>query len=224
MSYYKAMDKLQQKSMPIRTTPEVFRNLLLLGGGTHDSCEVEEKADSPGVRKKLLNSLLKLTIILSLIGWLMLPATLFAAPGGGGAAESPGLNIPPSPPSGTGAQSSPTNSASPTSSSPTGSGDRLSLKQLFGDANFDFSKVTLADIGRAALTLIDWGIALSGGVALIYLIWGGIQYLTAGPNEEQTKKAKATLTWAVIGLILIISSYALVKYFSERLATGQLIQ
>ena len=104
------------------------------------------------------------------------------------------------------------------------SGGGLTLKKLLGDANFDFSKLTLADAGRALLTLIDWAIAMAGSVALIYSIWGGIQYITAGGKEEQTTKAKTTLTWAVVGLILIITSYALVKYFATTLGTGVSIQ
>ena len=100
----------------------------------------------------------------------------------------------------------------------------ITLKRLFGDDNFDFSKLTLADAGKALLTAIDWGIALSGALALIYIIWGGLQYMTAAGNEEQTKKAKTTITWAFIGLVLIIASYALVKYFTDTFGTGVPIQ
>lgn len=94
----------------------------------------------------------------------------------------------------------------------------ITLKQLLGVD--DLSQLTLAHVGQALLRAIDWAIALSGAVALIYLIWGGLQYLTAAGNEQQATKAKTTLTWAIVGLLLIISSYALVKYFATTIGTN----
>lgn len=207
--------------------------------------------DSHGVKKKLGNSLLKLTIILSLASWLMLPVVTLAAPvhatpGDPTAAPTsvndffPGsvptddpvdkvitkvgtnntVNLTP----GTAATPATTGTNPTASTPPIGSGSRLSLKKLLGDDNFDFSKLTLADAGKALLTIIDWAIALSGGVALIYIIWGGVEYLTAGGNEEHTKKAKTTITWAVVGLILVITSYAIIKYFSRTLGADIPIQ
>ena len=194
------MAKLQLKSAQIGTTPGV--TIPPVAGLSWS--------------EKLRKSSLILTIILSLASVLILPAITLADPGGGGAAESPALNIPASP-----MVVAPTPTTTPP---PTGSGDRLSLKKLLGDPNYDFSKLTLADAGKALLTVIDWAIALSGAVALIYIIWGGVQYVTAGGNEEQTKKGKTTITWAIIGLILIIGAYAIVKYFSNTFGTDIPIQ
>ncbi|MEK7460771.1 MAG: hypothetical protein AAB647_00980 [Patescibacteria group bacterium] len=195
------MAKLQLKSAQIGTTPGV--TIPPVAGLSWS--------------EKLRKSSLILTIILSLASVLILPAIVLADPGGGGAAESPALNIPPPAPT-------PTASTPTVATPPTGSGDRLSLKKLLGDPNYDFSKLTLADAGKALLTVIDWAIALSGAVALIYIIWGGVQYVTAGGNEEQTKKGKTTITWAIIGLILIIGAYAIVKYFSNTFGTDIPIQ
>jgi hypothetical protein len=50
-----------------------------------------------------------------------------------------------------------------------------------------------------------------GIVAVIALIYGGYHYMTAGANEERRKKAKTVLTWAVIGLIVVIMATLLVN-------------
>lgn len=47
---------------------------------------------------------------------------------------------------------------------------------------------------------------LAGGVAMIFLIWGSIQYLTAYGNEEKAKRAKTTIIWAIVGIVVIILS------------------
>ena len=49
-----------------------------------------------------------------------------------------------------------------------------------------------------------------GIIAVVMLIWGGYLYVTAGANEDNTKKAKQIVTWAFLGLGLAIFSYAIV--------------
>lgn len=54
-------------------------------------------------------------------------------------------------------------------------------------------------------------IALTGGLSLLFVIVSGIQILTAFEKEEQLAEAKKTLTWALIGFIISILSYAIVQ-------------
>lgn len=53
---------------------------------------------------------------------------------------------------------------------------------------------------------------LIGTVALVVLIWGGLQYITSGGDEKKIEKAKNTLTYAIIGLIVAIVAYVVVKF------------
>lgn len=50
------------------------------------------------------------------------------------------------------------------------------------------------------------GIALSiaGTVAAIFIIIGGFSYLTAYGDETKAETGKKTLTWAIIGLVVIM--------------------
>lgn len=45
---------------------------------------------------------------------------------------------------------------------------------------------------------------LAGGIAVIFLIIGGINYLTAYGDEEKASTGKKTITWAIVGLIVIL--------------------
>ena len=52
---------------------------------------------------------------------------------------------------------------------------------------------------------------ITGIIALLMFIIGGFQWMTAGGNAEKVKKGRDTLMWAVFGLIVIFSSYAILR-------------
>lgn len=74
-------------------------------------------------------------------------------------------------------------------------------------------RLIIANIIRIALGLI-------GIVLLAIIIYGGFLWMTAAGNEEQIGKAKKTLTNAVIGLIIILSAYAIVLFVMRMLGIG----
>ncbi|MBI4100669.1 hypothetical protein HY439_02910 [Candidatus Microgenomates bacterium] len=57
-------------------------------------------------------------------------------------------------------------------------------------------------------------------VALIFLLLGGISWITSGGNKEGVGKAKARVTYAILGLILALLSffivYTLTRMFGVR--------
>lgn len=54
---------------------------------------------------------------------------------------------------------------------------------------------------------------------IVFLIIGGIKWITAGGDKEQAEAAKTQITNAVIGLIIIAGAYAIV-YLILRLLGG----
>jgi|WetSurMetagenome_2_1015567.scaffolds.fasta_scaffold118474_2 hypothetical protein len=57
-------------------------------------------------------------------------------------------------------------------------------------------------------------IAMAGVTAVLFIIIGGVQILTAYGNDEKIGKAKKTITYAIIGLLAAILSYAIVSIIS----------
>ena len=51
----------------------------------------------------------------------------------------------------------------------------------------------------------------AGTLAIGYLIWAGIQYITAGGSPDKAKAARAGIVNAVIGIIIITSAYAIIR-------------
>lgn len=68
--------------------------------------------------------------------------------------------------------------------------------------------------GRLLPTLTNAIIALAGGLAFVFMIVGGIQILTAYGNEEKVSAGKKTITYAIVGLLIAILSYAIVSIIS----------
>ncbi len=63
-----------------------------------------------------------------------------------------------------------------------------------------------------ALTSVIIGMA--GGLAFLFIVIGGIQLLTAYGDEEKITGAKKTITYAIVGLLIAILSYAIVSIIS----------
>lgn len=58
-------------------------------------------------------------------------------------------------------------------------------------------------------------IRLAGVAAFIMLIIGGFKYLTAGGDAKAAESARNTITYAILGLVLIIAAWFILKFISE---------
>jgi len=66
--------------------------------------------------------------------------------------------------------------------------------------------------------------AVAAGVAtLVMIIVGGFGYLTAGGDPKKAEGAKNTLTYAVIGLVLLISAYIILRFIGDFTGLGDKI-
>jgi len=66
-------------------------------------------------------------------------------------------------------------------------------------------------------TVIEGILGLTGVLALVAFIAGGVIMMTSGGNAEKVKKGKDILVWAVIGLFIIFTSYSILKYVFDVL-------
>ncbi len=61
-------------------------------------------------------------------------------------------------------------------------------------------------------------LGLVGSLALAMFIYGGFVWMLSAGSQEKVTKGKNILVWATIGLVVIFSSYAAVKYIILALA------
>ncbi|HYH75065.1 MAG TPA: pilin [Candidatus Saccharimonadales bacterium] len=69
-----------------------------------------------------------------------------------------------------------------------------------------------------ALALIDLALRIAGMVAVAFVIWGGIQYVTSQGDPSNVSKAKNTVLNALVGLVIAMIATGLVVFVGGRLA------
>lgn len=55
-------------------------------------------------------------------------------------------------------------------------------------------------------------ISFAGVVAIVFIIIGGIKYATSFGNPQTMESAKQTLLWSIIGLVIVVCSYAILRF------------
>lgn len=86
--------------------------------------------------------------------------------------------------------------------------------------NADTSVTTVTLAKSRIVTYANTFIGIVGLIAVVMLIYGGYLYVTAGTNEDNTKKAKSIVTYGFIGLAVAVLSYAIVAVSVSFISTG----
>lgn len=65
--------------------------------------------------------------------------------------------------------------------------------------------------------IINWILGILGLLALVLIIYGGFIWMFSRGNEEEAKKARDIIVGAVIGLLIVLSSYGIASYVFNML-------
>ena len=117
----------------------------------------------------------------------------------------------------------------------TGTGKPASPSELCQSDRFQYDPVTgtclpktgntgalssQKDIFGLANVVIKIMLSLAFVIAVIYVIIGGYQLITSSGNEEQATQGRRTVTYALVGIVVIIMAYALVSVVTNLISTG----
>ena len=69
-------------------------------------------------------------------------------------------------------------------------------------------------------TIIGAFLSLLGIILVCLIIYGGFLWMTAGGNEYKVLKAKGVLNNAIIGLIIILSSYGITLFVMNAMISA----
>jgi len=72
-------------------------------------------------------------------------------------------------------------------------------------------------LGDNITLIINYFLGLLGLIAVAFLIYAGILMVTAGGEEGNVEKAKKIITFAVIGIVIIVLSYTIVGFIANIL-------
>ena len=74
-------------------------------------------------------------------------------------------------------------------------------------------RVILGRVISAALSIV-------GTLALLMFVYGGVLWMTSRGDSKQVTKGKDTITWAILGLVIIFASYTLVNALIVGITKG----
>lgn len=64
------------------------------------------------------------------------------------------------------------------------------------------------------ITLWNVVISIGGLIVLVFFAWGSLEWITAEGDASKIQKARARITQAVIGLVLLVSSFTIISFIS----------
>lgn len=68
------------------------------------------------------------------------------------------------------------------------------------------------DLKNAVIGIINGVVGVLGLVAVVVIIIGGINYMTSSGDAAKVKKAKDTILYGVIGLVICVLAFAIVNF------------
>jgi len=86
------------------------------------------------------------------------------------------------------------------------------LAQQFDTGNVN--PIPMPDVGLYELIskIVNTVLIIVGIVAVLYLVYGGVTYITAGGDAEKATKGRTTITNAIIGIIVIAAALAIYNF------------
>ena len=88
----------------------------------------------------------------------------------------------------------------------------LAEKYLEDDENYKN-----ADLMGTLKNIINVIIGIVGFLAVVMIILGGISYTTSAGDASKVKKAKDTIMYGIIGLVIAILAFAIVNFVLSNL-------
>ncbi len=96
-----------------------------------------------------------------------------------------------------------------------GGGSKFTLDQ------FTFlNPLTGSNLNSLVGTLVGIILTIAALAAFIYLLIAGFQYITAGGDAEKATKARTGIINALIGIVVILVAYVILRYVGSQLIPG----
>ncbi len=95
------------------------------------------------------------------------------------------------------------------------------LKDANNNLNFVGSKAganTAADLPTLVGGIISAALTLVGIIFLILMVYAGYLWMTAAGEEAQVEKAQNIIKASIIGIVVVLSAYAITTFVTSRLS------
>jgi hypothetical protein len=99
----------------------------------------------------------------------------------------------------------------------------LGADDFFGGNKTGAEFASTAGLGSANLVdtiaqIIRVAMGFLGVIAVVIILLGGFKWMTAGGNEDKVKKAKQLIFSGIIGLVIILSAFAIASFVITQIS------
>ena len=77
---------------------------------------------------------------------------------------------------------------------------------------------TTAGLITTVINIINALLVLAAIAAIVFMIIGGVRYVTAQGDEDAVEQAKNTVIYAIIGIIIILLAAVIINFFVLQVA------
>lgn len=90
--------------------------------------------------------------------------------------------------------------------------DPLGVKALEGSSTSTGIALGRGDLRDTAVSIINIALSLLGIIAVVVILIGGFQWMTAGGEDAKVEKARKWIFSGIIGLAIILSAWAIARF------------
>lgn len=91
----------------------------------------------------------------------------------------------------------------------------LSVSQIYAAPQpISNDPATLEDLEKLFVNFLSVASAIGGFIAFTVILAGGFRYITAQGDPKAIAAARSTLTWAIVGLALMIVAWLLINFLA----------
>lgn len=93
------------------------------------------------------------------------------------------------------------------------------MKDFIAATFLPTNNIPVVNANANAITIIlNTVFTLIGGLAVLFLLIGAVRYVTSNGDQGQLTTAKNTILYAVIGIVVSLSAFAIVQFVVGRLS------
>ncbi len=73
------------------------------------------------------------------------------------------------------------------------------------------------NVGQLIVSVVEVLLLVAASIAVIFLVVGGYQYVVSRGNEEAAEKAKKTMGSSILGFVIIVLAFTIIRIISAIL-------
>ncbi len=89
-----------------------------------------------------------------------------------------------------------------------------------GDAFASYAGLSAGDLPTTIASIIRVVLGFLGIVAVVIILIGGFKFMTSGGHEDKVKAAKKVMVSGIIGLVIVLSAYAIASFVLSSIVTA----